>query len=230
VILEWEWRPESSSYPPGFIYFGCDFRHCILEFFSIFFCSCYDLIFPEFGSIPGDDFLGIGLYQVECDLCKVWERILLIWVGFCRFLWPPSSVFIYSVVLFVAAHLVGGCTRSGSGSSATSAVRLRAVRARRSSARFWFVETSLLVPAAPLSVFYHAPLIASSCSAHAVPSSVSFISISHSRCPAPRQSSTTVLSLSQCSSVFSSQCPFSLWRKFVRCHSNFQPFILFGWK
>jgi hypothetical protein len=54
----WEWRSESSGCPPGFSDFVCDFRLCVLEFFLIF-RSCYDLIFPEFGPILIDDFLGI---------------------------------------------------------------------------------------------------------------------------------------------------------------------------
>jgi hypothetical protein len=44
----WEWRPESSSCPPGFSDFVYDFHHCVLEFFLIFVLG-YDMIFPEFG-------------------------------------------------------------------------------------------------------------------------------------------------------------------------------------
>jgi hypothetical protein len=56
--LEWEWRPKSYRCHPGFIYFVCDFRHCVLEFFPIFVLG-FDIDFPEFGLIPSDDFLGI---------------------------------------------------------------------------------------------------------------------------------------------------------------------------
>ena len=56
--LVWEWRPESSSRPPGFSDFVCDFRHCVLELFPIF-VHAYDLVFLGFGSIQGNDFLGL---------------------------------------------------------------------------------------------------------------------------------------------------------------------------
>jgi hypothetical protein len=36
VILEWEWRPESSSCPLGFILWSCDFRSCVFEFSPFF--------------------------------------------------------------------------------------------------------------------------------------------------------------------------------------------------
>jgi hypothetical protein len=81
VILEWEWRPESSGCPPGFTYFVCDFRHFVLEFFPIF-RSSYDLIFLEFESIPSDEFLGIGMFLVEFHLDKFWGRFMEFWVGF----------------------------------------------------------------------------------------------------------------------------------------------------
>jgi hypothetical protein len=73
----WEWRPKSSYCPLRFLSRSYDFR-------SIFshFRSSYDLNFREFGSIPGDDFWGIGLWYVEFDLCKISEQSLLIWVGF----------------------------------------------------------------------------------------------------------------------------------------------------
>ena len=75
--LEWERRPKSSSCPLDSSFEAVIFVHHVLKFFPIF-RSCYDLILPEFESIPGDEFLGIDLYQVKFDLCKVWEPILLI--------------------------------------------------------------------------------------------------------------------------------------------------------
>jgi hypothetical protein len=135
------------------------------------------------------------------------------------------------VVLFVVVHLVGGCTRSGFGSSATSVVRLRAVRARRSSARFWFVETSLLVPAAPLSVFYHAPLIVSGCiivQCSCSPELCLFYFDLAQVSSAQAEEHHRPLPLSVFIGLQQSVSVFSLEKKIVRYHSNFQPLILFG--
>lgn len=46
------------------------------SFFSIFVLG-YDLIFSEFRSISGDDFLGIDSYHVEFHLDQVWERFMV---------------------------------------------------------------------------------------------------------------------------------------------------------
>jgi hypothetical protein len=47
--------------------------------FLFFLCVLgYDLIFPEFEEIPGDDFLGICSYPVQFHPGKVWERFVLI--------------------------------------------------------------------------------------------------------------------------------------------------------
>ena len=74
-------RHEYSSCPLEFVTFTCDFVPVRFIFFSIFAVVSvlgHDLIFSGFGSIPGDDFFGIGLYQVEFHLTKVWEQFLLI--------------------------------------------------------------------------------------------------------------------------------------------------------
>jgi hypothetical protein len=44
--------------------------------------SSYDLIFPEFESIPSDEFLGIGMCLVEFHLDKFWGQFMEFWVGF----------------------------------------------------------------------------------------------------------------------------------------------------
>ena len=49
----------SSGCPPGFLNRSCDFRSLCFHFFS-FFVFEFDLNFPEFGSIPCNDFWGIG--------------------------------------------------------------------------------------------------------------------------------------------------------------------------
>ena len=59
VILDWEWRPESSSSPSGFLNRSYEIRSLCFQFFP-FFVLEFDLNFPEFGSIPGNDFWGIG--------------------------------------------------------------------------------------------------------------------------------------------------------------------------
>jgi hypothetical protein len=73
--LVWEWRPKSSFCPPGFIILTCDFRSslelCFRSYFVSIFVLGHDLIFLEFGSISGDDFLGIGSWQGEFHLGKV---------------------------------------------------------------------------------------------------------------------------------------------------------------
>ena len=75
--LEWKRRPKSSSCPLDSSFEVVIFVHHVLRFFPIF-RSCYDLILLESESIPDHEFLGIDLYQVKFDLCKVWEPILLI--------------------------------------------------------------------------------------------------------------------------------------------------------
>jgi hypothetical protein len=50
----------------------CDFR-----FWGKFFVLCHDLIFPEFESISGDDFWGLGSSHGEFRLCKIWERFVV---------------------------------------------------------------------------------------------------------------------------------------------------------
>jgi hypothetical protein len=50
----------------------------------------------EIGSITGDDFLGSCSYAVESHLGKIWERFLLICVGFHRFSWSSPFLFVRS--------------------------------------------------------------------------------------------------------------------------------------
>jgi hypothetical protein len=91
--LEWEWRPKSSSCPPGFLFWSCDFRS---PFFPIFVHG-FDLDFPEFGSISDNDFLGIGSCPVEFHLCKVWECFVLITIRFRWILGRPFFCSSFSV-------------------------------------------------------------------------------------------------------------------------------------
>jgi len=42
----------------------------LVHLFFPFFVFGYDRIFPKFGSIPSDDFWGIGSCFVEFHLCK----------------------------------------------------------------------------------------------------------------------------------------------------------------
>jgi hypothetical protein len=54
----------------------------IFVFWGKFFVLGYDLFFPEFESIPSDEFLGIGMCLVKFHLDKFWGRFMEFWVGF----------------------------------------------------------------------------------------------------------------------------------------------------
>lgn len=57
----------------------------------------HDLDFLEFEFELSDDSFRI-VYQLDCDsLCKIWERIILIWFSFRRFLWTPVFLFVQFV-------------------------------------------------------------------------------------------------------------------------------------